>query len=58
MGIIRFLLLFIIGYYLYKTVKRFIAPKKQNPNVRGKSAKTDKFKNRNDIQDIDYEDIE
>ena len=58
MGIIRLLILATIGYFIYRVVKRFITPAKQNPNVQGKSRKETDIKNRNDIQDIDYEDVE
>jgi hypothetical protein len=58
MGLIRLLLLFIIGYFFYKMIKRFLSPGKQNPHVRGDSKKPSEFKKRKDIQDIDYEDIE
>ncbi len=58
MGIFRLLIVAIIGYFLYRMVKRFITPAKQNPQVQGKSKKNSDLKNRNDIEDIDYEDIE
>ena len=58
MGIFRLLILAIIGYFVYRVVKRFITPAKHNPNVQGRSSKKSDLKNRNDIQDIDYEDIE
>lgn len=58
MGIFRLLIVAIIGYFLYRIVKRFITPAKQNPHVQGKSRKSSDLKNRNDIEDIDYEDIE
>lgn len=58
MGIIRLLILAIIGYFLYKMVKWFITPPHQNPHVHGKSKDDHDIKNRNDIQDADYEDIE
>jgi len=58
MGIFRLLIFAIIGYFLYKLVKRFLTTSKQNPHVHGKSEKDTNLKKRNDIQDIDYEDIE
>ena len=58
MGILRLLILAIIGYFLYKMVKRFITPPPQNPHVHGKSEDDHDLKKRNDIQDADYEDIE
>jgi hypothetical protein len=58
MGIFRLLIFAIIGYFLYRMVKRFITSAKQNPHVQGKSKKDTDLKNRNDIQDIDYEDVE
>ena len=58
MGIFRLLIFAIIGYFFYRLVKRFISPAKQNPNVHGKSKKNTDLQDRNDIQDIDYEDVE
>ncbi len=58
MGIFRLLIVAFVGYFLYRMVKRFITPAKQNPHVQGKSRKNSDLKNRNDIEDIDYEDIE
>jgi len=58
MGIFRLLILTFIGYFFYRMVKRFIIAVKQNPHVQGKSKKSSDLKNRNDIQDIDYEDVE
>jgi len=58
MGIFRLLIFVIIGYFLYKMVKRFLSPSKPNPHVQGKSKKSTDLKQRNDIQDIDYEDVE
>lgn len=58
MGMFRLLILAFIGYFLYRLVKRFLTPAKQNPHVRGNSKKVTDLKNRNDIQDIDYEDVE
>jgi hypothetical protein len=58
MGIFRLLIFAIIGYFLYRMVKRLITPSKPNPHVRGDSEKETNLKNRNDIQDIDYEDVE
>ena len=58
MGIFRLLILAIIGYFFYRMVKRFITPEKQNPHVHGKSKNKSDIVTRNDIQDIDYEDVE
>jgi len=58
MGLIRLLIFALIGYFLYKMIKRLLTPPKQNPNVYNKSDKENELKKRNDIQDIDYEDIE
>jgi hypothetical protein len=58
MGIFRLLILAIIGYFIYRVVKRFITPAKQNPHVQGKSREETDIRKRNDIQDIDYEDVE
>jgi hypothetical protein len=58
MGIFRLLIFAIIGYFLYRMVKRFITSVKHNPHVQGKSRNSNDLKKRNDIQDIDYEDVE
>jgi hypothetical protein len=58
MGIFRLIILAIIGYFIFRIVKRFLTPAKQNPHVQGKSSKETDLKKRNDIQDIDYEDVE
>ena len=58
MGIFRLLILAIIGYFVYRLVKRFLTPAKTNPHVRGNSRKETDLKNRNDIEDIDYEDVD
>ena len=58
MGIFRLLILAIIGYFIYRVVKRFITPAKQNPHVQGDSREESDIRKRNDIQDIDYEDVE
>ena len=58
MGIIRILFLILIGILLYKIVKKIVSPSKQNPHVQGKVKNKSPFKKRNDIQDVDYEDIE
>jgi hypothetical protein len=58
MGIFRLLILTLIGYFLYRVVKRLFITAKRNPNVQGRSRKESDLKKRNDIQDIDYEDVE
>jgi hypothetical protein len=58
MGIFRLLIFAMIGYFLYRLVKRIISPAKQNPHVQGNSKKNSDLQKRNDIQDIDYEDVE
>jgi len=58
MGIFRLLIFAMIGYFFYRLVKRFISPAKENPHVQGNSKKNNDIQKRNDIQDIDYEDVE
>jgi hypothetical protein len=58
MGIFRLLIFAIIGYFFYRLIKKLITPAKQNPHVQGKSKKNSDLQKRNDIQDIDYEDVE
>jgi len=58
MGLFRLLFIFLIGYFIVRIVKRFLQPTQPNPNVRGQSKKQDNFKDRNNIQDIDYEELD
>jgi hypothetical protein len=58
MGIFRLLIFAMIGYFFYRLVKRIISPARQNPHVQGNSKKKSDLQKRNDIQDIDYEDVE
>jgi len=58
MGIFRLLIFAMIGYFFYRLIKRFISPAKENPHVQGNSRKNSDLQKRNDIQDIDYEDVE
>jgi hypothetical protein len=58
MGLFRLIFIFLIGYFIVKMVKRFLQPGQPNPNVRGQSKKQDNLKDRNNIQDIDYEELD
>lgn len=58
MGLFRIIIIFILGYLVFKFIKRFISPRPPDPHVKGRDDKPSKYKSRNDIQDIDYEDIE
>jgi hypothetical protein len=58
MGLFRLIIIFIIGYFIVKIVKRFLQPGKSNPNVQGKSKQQSKYGNNKNIQDIDYEELE
>jgi len=58
MGLFRLLFIFLIGYFIVRIVKRFLQPTQPKPNVRGQSKKQDNFKDRNNIQDIDYEELD
>ncbi len=58
MGLFRLLFIFLIGYFLFRLVKRFLQPGQTNPHVRGQSKKQDNSRDRNNIQDIDYEELD
>lgn len=58
MGIFRLLILFFIGYFIYRMLQRLIYPRKQRPPVQGNENKPDNYRNRRDIEEIDYEEIE
>jgi hypothetical protein len=58
MGLFRLLLLFLLGYLFIKFIKRLLTPKPPNPHVKGGSDKPGDFRNRDNIQDIDYEEID
>lgn len=58
MGIIRLFIIIILGYFFYKFIIKVLASGKTSSEVRGPSAKSSNFKNRKDIQDVDYEDLE
>jgi len=58
MGIIRLFIIIIIGYFFYKLIKMVLVSGKTNSKVHGPSEKSSNFKNRKDIQDVDYEDLE
>jgi len=58
MGLVRLIILFLIGYFIFKVIKGFLQPGQSNKNVHGKSKKPDHHQNRNNIQDIDYEELD
>ncbi len=58
MGIFRLLILFFIGYFIYRMLQRLINPRKHKPPVQGNQNKPDNYSNRKDIEEIDYEEIE
>ena len=58
MGLFRLLILFFIGYFVVRFVKKLVAPSRQNPNVHGQSEQRNIYRNKNNIQDADYEELE
>jgi hypothetical protein len=58
MGIFRLLIIFIIAYIAMRLLRRLFAPGKENPQVHGKSKQNGIRKNKKDIEDADYEEIE
>jgi len=58
MGLIRLLIIFFIGYFVLRFIKKLMAPPRQNPPVHGQSDKRDIYRDKNNIQDADYEELE
>jgi hypothetical protein len=58
MGFFRLLIIFIIAYVAIRLLRRLFVPGRENPRVHGESKKNGKRKNRKDIEDADYEEIE
>lgn len=58
MGLIRLLIIFFIGYFLFRMVKRLMMPSRQNKHVHDQSGKSETPRERKNIQDIDYEEID
>ena len=59
--IIRIILYFILFYLIYRTIRRviqFIFPSTQNTEIKGNPKKEVKSFDPNNIEDIDYEEIE
>ncbi len=63
MSFLRYILLFVMGYYLLKVVWRFLFPGARKDNVtdpvdkKGKKVEYSKFTDQK-IEDADYEDLE
>lgn len=58
MGLIRIIFIFLIGYFIIRLIKRFLQPGSTNQHVHGQSKNNDTTKERNNIQDIDYEELD
>ncbi len=58
MGLFRLIFLFLIGYFIFKVIKGFIQAGPSNKHVQGQSKKPDHHQDRNNIQDIDYEELD
>jgi hypothetical protein len=58
MGLFRLIFIFLIGYFIFKVIKRILQPGQPNQHVHGKSKKPDHYQNKNNIQDIDYEELD
>ena len=58
MGIFRLIILFLIGYFIFKVIKRFLQPGQPNQHVRGNSKTPKQYRDKNNIQDIDYEELD
>ena len=57
---LKYLLLIILGYILYKLIKPYFLSKPANPHVKGDPAAKDKERkiNKKNIEDADFEDVE
>jgi hypothetical protein len=58
MGIIRYLLIFLVIYFFIRLIKRILQPAEKNPNIKGKGSQNHTQKRNLDIEDADYEEIE
>jgi hypothetical protein len=58
MSLIRLLIIFFIGYFVLKLVKRLLMPSRSNRHVHDQSKKSNIPRKSNDIQDIEYEEID
>lgn len=58
MGLFRLIIIFLIGYFIFKVIKGFLKAGPSNQHVRGQEKKPDNYKDRNNIQDIDYEELD
>ena len=55
----RYLLLFFIGYLIYRYLKPLLQKGPENPHVKGASGRnTDPGQKRRDIEDAEFEEIE
>ena len=58
MGFFRLLIIFIIAYLAIRLLRRLFVPRRDKPRVHGESKQNVKRKNKKDIEDADYEEIE
>jgi len=58
MGIIRLILLVLIGYLIVRLMSKIFAPRKEKRTVYGQSKQNGRKQKTKDIEDADYEDIE
>jgi hypothetical protein len=58
MGLFRLLIIFFIGYFVLRFIRKLMTPPRQNPHVQGQSEKRDIYKDKKNIQDADYEELE
>ena len=59
--ILRIILYFILFYLIYRTIRKiilFILPSVKNPEVKGDSKKGVKTFDPENIEDVDYEEVE
>jgi len=59
-NILKYLILIILGYILYKMIRPSLLKKPENPHVKGGpgTKKQDQKINKKNIEDADFEDVE
>jgi len=57
-GLIRIIILFLIGYYIFRFVRKLLKPSKPKKNVQGNAKTKSNIINKKNIEDADFEEIE
>jgi hypothetical protein len=54
----RTILLIILAYLIFRSIKPLLQKKPENPHVKGENETKDRLKNNRNIEDADFEEIE